>query len=115
MLLRGFSEEFLNSENLVFMALRKYSGVSTAVCFLSLMILNEGIVDNRIHEAQQSVPLWVQQKIGFQNNEDVTLASLSLQLGFFTGLSTLAGIIYILIRHRPVIDKLLTAKLQNRV
>jgi hypothetical protein len=116
MLLRGFSEEYLDSENLIFIALKKHSGLLIALCFLSLMVvlsINEGLSNSREIEAQKSLPLWVQQKIGIQNNENVPLSDMASVLVFFTGLSTIAGVIYVIIRRRPKIHNLLTAKLQT--
>jgi hypothetical protein len=115
MLLRGFNEEYLDSKNLIFMALRKYSGLLVAICFLSLMVvlsINSGLMDTRELEEQKSVPLWVQQKIGIQNSENIPLSDMASLLVFFTGLSSLAGVIYVIIRQRPVIHKSLIAKLQ---
>lgn len=69
MLLKGFSEEFLDSENVVFLSLRKYSGVLTAICFLSLLVLfsiNENLNDFKSNEAHKSLPIWVQQKSVFK-------------------------------------------------
>ncbi|MGB8035653.1 MAG: hypothetical protein WCF03_17705, partial [Nitrososphaeraceae archaeon] len=117
MLLRGFSEEYLDSKNLVFMALRKYSGLLIAICFLSLMVvlsINSGLMDTKELEEQKSVPLWVQQKIGIQNNENIPLSDMASLLVFFTGLSSLAGVIYVIIRQRPVIHKFLIARLQTK-
>lgn len=116
MLLRGFSGESLSSKNPIFKFIRKYSGASAAVCFLSLIVvlsINEGLMDSTEGEAQKSLPLWVQQKIGIQNNENVPLSDMSSLIVFLTGLSSLAGVIYIIIRHRPVVHKLLTPKLQT--
>jgi len=62
MLLRGFSEEYLDSENLVFIALKKHSRLLVAICFLSLMVvlsINEGLSDSREIEAQKSLPIIV--------------------------------------------------------
>ncbi|MGC2573481.1 MAG: hypothetical protein WA364_18355, partial [Candidatus Nitrosopolaris sp.] len=116
MLLRGFSEEYLDSENLIFIALKKHSRLLIAICFLSLMVvlsINEGLSGSKEIEAQKSLPLWVQQKIGIQNNENVPLSDMASVLVFFTGLSSLVGVIYVIIRRRPKIHNLLTAKLQT--
>ena len=113
MLLRGFNEEYLDSKNLIFIALSKYSGLLVAICFLSLMVvlsINSGLMDTKEFEEQKSVPLWVQQKIGIQNNENVPLSDTASLLVFFTGLSSLAGVVYVIVRQRPVIDKFLIAK-----
>jgi hypothetical protein len=117
MLLRGFTEEYLDSKNLVFIALRKHSGLLVAICFLGLLVvlsINEGVMDTKELEEQKSVPLWVQEKIGIQNNENIPLSDMASLLVFFTGLSSLAGVVYVIIRHRPIIHKLLIAKLQTK-
>ena len=67
-------------------------------------------MDTKEFEEQKSVPLWVQQKIGIQNTENVPLSDTASLLVFFTGLSSLAGVVYVIFRHRPVIHKFLIAK-----
>ena len=55
----GFSEVYLDSENFVFLALKKHSGLDCSM-FLILMVvlsINEGLLDSREIEAQKSLSL----------------------------------------------------------
>ena len=42
-----------------------------------VLSINSGIMDTKELEEQKSVPLWVQQKIGIQNNENIPLSDMA--------------------------------------
>ena len=121
MILSCFLEDLVKSilirKTLYLWPLESTSGLLIAICFLSLMVvlsINSGLMDTKELEEQKSVPLWVQQKIGIQNNENIPLSDMASLLVFFTGLSSLAGVIYVIIRQRPIIHKFLIARLQTK-
>jgi hypothetical protein len=110
MVFRAFGEDFLNSENLVYKKLRKHVGQLTALSFLSIMILftiHESSFSFRQDEMNSAFPTWVKQEIGIQNFEFQFLSEPSSQLGLLTGIATLLGVIYMIIRTRPKFKELL--------
>jgi hypothetical protein len=110
MVFRAFGEDFLNSENLIYKKLRTHVGQLTALSFLSIMILftiHESSFSFRIDEMNAAFPTWVKQELGIQIYEFRFLADLSSQLGLLSGIATLIGIVYVIIRSRPQFKKLL--------
>ena len=108
MIFRGFGEDFLNSDNLVYRKLRKNVGPLTAMVFLSLMILfavGQSSLDNKANEINIALPEWVRQQIGVQSTENQLLSNLTSQLAFLTGMATLVGLIYIIFRSRVFTKK----------
>jgi hypothetical protein len=109
MILRGFGEEFLDAENRVFGFLRANIGPFTAITFFCLIIIfaaNESLLDFRSNEINSHLPLWVRQEIGIQSDDIQPLSDLSTQLGFLTGISTLAGIVVIVVRRKRQTERI---------
>jgi hypothetical protein len=103
MMLRGLGEEFLNSENLIYETLKTHLGSLTGLSFLSIVILftvNSYFLDFGFNEINKSMPLWVKERIGIQDDEIQILSNLSSQFGLFIGISTLLGVIYVTIRSK---------------
>jgi hypothetical protein len=101
MIFRGFGEDFLNSDNIVYKKLRKNVGPLTAMVFLSLMILfaiGQSSLDNKANEINVALPEWVRQQIGIQSTENQLLSNLTSQLAFLTGMATLVGLVYLIYR-----------------
>ncbi len=101
MIFRGFGEDFLNSDNIVYKKLRKNVGPLTAMVFLSLMILfaiGQSSLDNKANEINVALPEWVRQQIGVQSTENQLLSNLTSQLAFLTGMATLVGLVYLIYR-----------------
>ena len=116
MIFRAFGEDFLNPENLIYKKLRKCVGQLTALSFLSIIILftvQESSFSFRVNEMNAALPTWVRQELGIQNYEVRFLSELSSQLGLLTGIATLIGIIYVIIRSRPQFIIRLGHELQN--
>jgi hypothetical protein len=108
MIFRGFGEDFLNSDNLVYRKLRKNVGPLTAMVFLSLMILfavGQSSLDNKANEINIALPEWVRQQIGVQSTENQLLSNLTSQLAFLTGIATFVGLIYIIFRSKGFTKK----------
>jgi hypothetical protein len=114
MMLRGLGEEFLNSENLVYKTLKTHVGSLTSLSFLSIITLftvNSYFLDFGFNEINRSMPLWVKETIGIQDDEIQILSNLSSQFGLFIGISTLLGVIYVTIRSKSRFKNWLTSLL----
>ena len=115
MVLRGLGKEFLNSESVLYKAVRTHIGLFTSLCFLSIVILfttNGYLSDFRIDQINNEMPIWVRQLIGIQGGDIQLLSSLSSQLSLFTGISTLLGVVYVLARSRSRFKKSLISILK---
>ena len=114
MMLRGLGEEFLNSENLIYKTLKTHVGLLTGLSFLSIIILftvNSYFLDFGFNEINKSMPLWVKETIGIQDDEIQILSNISSQFGLFIGISTLLGLIYVIIRSKSRFKNWLTSLL----
>jgi len=103
MILRGFSDEYLNSDNRIFRFFKDNIGIFSAILFLCIIIIFMSfqtvfIDSSRINEMVSTLPSWVREQTGTQEQSIEPLEEIFLNLSFVWGLSALAGIIYVLKR-----------------
>lgn len=103
MILKGFGQDYLSSENIVYKKLKKNLSALTGISFICILILftiDDNFISFREEEVNSYLPSFVKETMGIQINERQLLSNLSSQLGFLTGISTLIGLSYIIIRRR---------------
>jgi len=101
MILKGFTGEYLSSENPIYRFIHKKIGIFSGVAFLSFIMIfmsfqSTFLDSGRIYEYDDFFPEWVIKEQGLQDLSYIPLGDLSSNIDFVIGIVTLVGIIYVI-------------------